>query len=42
MLTSFMLGQSVTNLQLIGVAIVIAGLVLPRLVTFNKSVEVRS
>lgn len=42
MLTSFMLGQSVTTLQLVGVAIVIAGLVLPRVITFKKSVALNS
>ncbi|WP_089139261.1 DMT family transporter [Vibrio rumoiensis] len=42
MLTSFILGQSVTSLQLVGVAIVIAGLVLPKLVTLKKSVAISS
>ncbi|MGO2507484.1 DMT family transporter [Vibrio hibernica] len=33
--TSFLMGQSVTQLQLVGVAVVIAGLLLPRLITFK-------
>lgn len=36
MLTSFMMGQTVTALQLIGVAVVIAGLLLPRLVSLTR------
>ncbi|HBV76883.1 MULTISPECIES: DMT family transporter [Vibrio] len=35
MLTSFMMGQTVTTLQLIGVAVVITGLLLPRLVSLK-------
>lgn len=35
-LTSFMLGQEVTTLQLLGIAIVISGLLLPRIVRFKR------
>ncbi|KDM92934.1 DMT family transporter [Photobacterium galatheae] len=35
-LTAYMMGQTVTLLQLVGIAIVILGLLLPRLLTFRK------
>lgn len=38
--TSFMLGQAVTQLQLVGIAIVIAGLILPRIIRFKRDVKV--
>ncbi|MBY7891018.1 DMT family transporter [Vibrio fluvialis] len=39
-LTSFMLGQAVTQLQLVGIAVVIAGLLLPRLRLIKRQPKV--
>jgi drug/metabolite transporter (DMT)-like permease len=39
-LTSFMLGQAVTQLQLVGIAVVIAGLLLPRLRLMKRQPKV--
>ncbi|MEL4428558.1 DMT family transporter [Shewanella mangrovisoli] len=39
-LTSFMLGQAVTELQLLGIIVVIAGLLLPRIVRFKREPKV--
>lgn len=38
-LTAYMMGQAVTQLQLIGIAIVILGLLLPRLPVFRKATQ---
>ncbi|GAB6260155.1 DMT family transporter [Photobacterium sp. CCB-ST2H9] len=38
--TAFLMGQPVTPLQLIGIAVVILGLLLPRLLTFRKAARV--
>ncbi len=41
-LTSYMLGQAVTELQLLGIAVVIAGLLLPRISLFNRETKICS
>lgn len=41
-LTSFMLGQAVTELQLLGIAVVITGLLLPRISLFKREPKICS